>query len=144
MMLALRCSAVALVLALCCGAATAAPAAATDVAGVWKGTMDTQKGPVETTITIDPGTALAGKVHLAEYEGKIEKGRLEGDKISFEITIERGMITYEGTVSGDEMKPRSAQNPNIPLWFFHWARSGIVSTVSQCSAITPCSARNRA
>jgi hypothetical protein len=102
MKLALRYSILALVL--CCAVATAAPAAGPDLAGVWKGTMDTQMGPVETTITIDPGTAVAGKVHVAEYEGRIDKGKLEADKISFEITIEPGTITYEGTVSGDEMK----------------------------------------
>jgi hypothetical protein len=26
-----------------------------DLAGVWKGTMETQMGPVENTITIEPG-----------------------------------------------------------------------------------------
>ena len=43
--------------------ATIAPlahAAAPDLAGVWKGTMETQIGPAETTITIEPGAALAG------------------------------------------------------------------------------------
>jgi hypothetical protein len=39
-----------------------AHAAAADLAGVWKGTMETQIGPAETTITIDPGAALAGKL----------------------------------------------------------------------------------
>jgi hypothetical protein len=74
-----------------------------DLAGVWKGTMETQMGPVENTITIEPGPALAGKVHLATYEGRIEKGTLEGEAISFEITIEPGTIAYAGTVKGDEM-----------------------------------------
>jgi hypothetical protein len=97
-------STVTMVLALCCGGAALAPAADADIAGVWKGTMDTQMGPVETIITIDPGTTLAGKVKVSEYEGRIEKGRRDGDRISFEINIERGTITYDGTVSGDEMK----------------------------------------
>ena len=35
---------------------------ADDVAGTWKGTMETQMGPVETTITIKAGEALAGNV----------------------------------------------------------------------------------
>jgi hypothetical protein len=74
-----------------------------DTAGVWKGTMETQMGPVENTITIEPGPAFAGKVQLAAYEGRIEKGKLEGDAISFEITIEPGTIAYAGTVKGDEM-----------------------------------------
>jgi hypothetical protein len=37
-------------------------------------------------------------------QGKIEKGKLDGDTTSFEINIERGKISYEGTVAGDEMK----------------------------------------
>jgi hypothetical protein len=38
-----------------------AHAAAADLAGVWKGTMETQIGPAETTITIEAGSALAVK-----------------------------------------------------------------------------------
>jgi hypothetical protein len=99
----LRSSAVAVVFALLCCVASA-PAAAADLAGVWKGTMDTQMGPVETTITVDPGPALAGKVQLAAYEGKIDKAKVDGDKISFELTIERGTLSYTGALAGDEMK----------------------------------------
>ena len=87
-------------------ATTMAPlahAAAADLAGVWKGTMETQIGPTETTITVEPGAALAGKVQVATYEGRIEKGKVEGEKISFEVTIEPGTIAYAGTVKGDEM-----------------------------------------
>ena len=85
---------------------TAAPiahAAAADLAGVWKGTMETQIGPAETTITIEAGSALAGKVQVMTYEGRIEKGTVDGEKISFEISIEPGTIAYAGTVKGDEM-----------------------------------------
>jgi len=74
-----------------------------DFTGVWKGTMETQMGAVENTITIEPGPALAGKVQLATYEGRIEKGKVDGDTIAFEITIEPGTIAYAGTVKGDEM-----------------------------------------
>ena len=81
-----------------------AGARAADLAGVWKGTMETQMGAVENTITIEPGPALAGKVQLATYEGRIEKGKLDGDSIAFEITIEPGTIAYAGTVKGDEMR----------------------------------------
>jgi len=77
---------------------------APDIAGTWKGSMDTQMGMVETTITIQAGEALAGKVKVAEFEAKIENGKREGNKISFEINIEQGKLLYEGTVSGDEMK----------------------------------------
>jgi hypothetical protein len=81
-----------------------AQAAKPSVAGVWKGAMDTQMGAVETTITIDGVAPLAGTVQLADYTGTIENGALDGDKISFATTVQPGTITFEGTVSGDEMR----------------------------------------
>ena len=100
----LRYPVVALALALLSSPLAVATVAASDLAGAWKGTMDTQMGPVETTILVEAGPALAGSVKVAEYEGKMEKAKFDGDKISFEVAIERGTISYEGTVAGDEMK----------------------------------------
>ena len=77
---------------------------AADLAGTWKGSMETQIGETQVTITLQPGTALVGKVKAGEYEASIEKSKLDGDKIYFEINIEPGKVTYEGTVAGDEMK----------------------------------------
>jgi len=77
---------------------------AADVAGTWKGTMETEIGPVETTITIEAGAELTGSVKVSTYEGKIQRGKLEGSQISFAIDIEPGTISYSGTVGGDEMK----------------------------------------
>jgi hypothetical protein len=77
---------------------------AAGVAGTWKGSMETQMGNTEVVITIEPGAALAGNVKAGEYEAPIENGRLAGDKLSFEINIDPGKVTYEGTVAGDEMK----------------------------------------
>ena len=59
---------------------------------------------MEATITIQAGAALAGNVKMAEFEGKMEKAKLEGNKISFEINIQYGTVSFDGTVSGDEMK----------------------------------------
>ena len=94
--------AVALAIVLCGAMAAIGRAADVNVVGVWKGSMDTQIGAVENTITIDAAAPLAGTVKVGEYEGKIEKGKVEGDQISFLITIGPGTITYEGTVTGDE------------------------------------------
>jgi hypothetical protein len=77
---------------------------AADLAGTWKGSMETQMGATEVTITIQPGSALAGKVKAGEYETPMENARLDGDKISFEMNVEHGKVTYQGTVAGDEMK----------------------------------------
>ena len=89
---------------LACYGVSLAQVAAPDAKGVWKGTMETQMGAVETTITIDSVSPLAGTVHLADYAARIEKGVLDGQKIAFAITIEPGTITFEGAVAGDEMR----------------------------------------
>lgn len=77
---------------------------AADVAGTWKGSMETQVGATEITITFQRGAGLAGKVKAGEYEGPIENGKLTGDRISFDAVLDPGKIGFEGTVSGDEMK----------------------------------------
>lgn len=77
---------------------------AADLAGAWKGSMDTQMGATEVVITIQPGTALAGKVKAGDYSAPITNAKAEGDKVSFEIQIDPGTVAYEGVVSGDEMR----------------------------------------
>ena len=103
MMPRLRFAALSSLLVLGVSAHVLSQAAAAGVAGVWKGTMDTQMGPLETTITIDGAMPPVGTVRIADYTGKIENGSLDGDKVAFATTIEPGTITFEGTVSGDEM-----------------------------------------
>jgi opacity protein-like surface antigen len=80
------------------------PLSAADVAGVWKGAMETPMGPMETTITLQTGAELTGSVKTDFFESKIEKAKLEGGNISFEISMDFGKLGYEGTVAGDEMK----------------------------------------
>ena len=70
--------AVALAVVLCGAIAALAHAADVNVVGVWKGSMETQMGAVENTITIDAATPLAGTVDVGEYQGKIEKGAVDG------------------------------------------------------------------
>ena len=77
---------------------------AADLAGTWKGSMDTAGGETAVTITIKPGAALAGKIQTGEYEAEIENARVSGDEIFFEMKIGPGTVTYEGTVSGSEIK----------------------------------------
>lgn len=77
---------------------------AADLAGTWKGSMETQMGRTEVIITIQPGEALAGKIKAGDYEASIENAKVEGGKISFESNFAPGTVTYEGTVAGDEMK----------------------------------------
>jgi hypothetical protein len=85
---------------------TAVAALAVDVAGTWKGNMDTPNGALEATLTLKTdGNALSGSMTVMDNATKIENAVLNGDKISFEVNPEGiGKITYSGTVSGDEMK----------------------------------------
>ena len=75
-----------------------------DLAGTWKGSMETQMGQTDITITFQTGATATGKVQAGEYEGPIEKVKLAGESISFEANIAPGTLTFEGTVAGDEMK----------------------------------------
>jgi hypothetical protein len=86
------------------GAMMAFSVAAADLAGTWKGSMQTQVGESQVVITIQSGSGVAGKVQLADYEGAIENGKLAGEKISFETTIEPGKVGFEGTVAADQME----------------------------------------
>jgi hypothetical protein len=75
-----------------------------DVSGIWKGSIDSPMGPLANTITLQvDGEKVDGFVKADMFEGKIEKGALNGDKISFIINMEYGMLEYEGTITGDEM-----------------------------------------
>ena len=77
---------------------------AADLAGTWKGSMETQMGKTDVTITLTQGAVLAGKVKVGDYEAPIEKAQLAGDKLAFEMNIEHGKIAFEGTAGVDEMK----------------------------------------
>lgn len=76
---------------------------AADLAGTWKGSMETQMGPTSITITFEPGKLLTGKVQAGEYEGSIENAKLAGENLSFASNIGPGTLKFEGTVAGDQM-----------------------------------------
>jgi hypothetical protein len=78
--------------------------AAADLAGAWKGAMQTQMGETGVSITLKAGDAVEGTVKVNEYDAPISKGRLDGGKIYFEMNIEHGRLIFDGTVAGDEMK----------------------------------------
>lgn len=77
---------------------------AADLAGTWKGSMNTQAGDTQVMITIKPGTTLVGKVQAGDYEADITNGKVSGDEISFEMKIGPGTVSYQGKVTGDEMR----------------------------------------
>lgn len=77
---------------------------AAGLSGTWKGSMETQMGQTEIVITLKSGAGVEGKVQAGEYEGPIQDGRVDGQKISFTASIAPGTLQFSGTVSGDEMK----------------------------------------
>ena len=77
---------------------------AADVAGVWKGSVETQMGTMGITLTLQAGSGVAGDLASDMVEGKIVNGKLDGDKISFQVESGYGTLAFEGTVAGDEMK----------------------------------------
>jgi len=77
---------------------------AAEVAGVWKGSVETQMGTMGITLTFQAGSGVAGDLKSDMVEGKIANGKLDGDKVSFQVESSYGMLGFEGTVAGDEMK----------------------------------------
>ena len=95
---------------LCLMAIFAFSASAADVSGNWKGTADTPNGPVERTFVFKvDGHKLTGETTSSMF-GKltIEDGKVDGDDISFSVTVSiggnEGKVNYKGKVEGDTIK----------------------------------------
>ena len=95
----------------------AVAALAGDVAGTWKGSMETPMGTMELSATLKvDGKTVTGTMNFMGTDQKIQNGKLDGDKISFELPTEMATLTYKGTVSGDEMKLMfSVMDQEMPL-----------------------------
>jgi len=78
---------------------------AADVTGTWIGSFDTQMGPMENTIVIKTASPLTGTVATPQFPAlAMENAKLEGDKISFQVTTDYGKVVYSGTANADELK----------------------------------------
>lgn len=83
---------------------------AADVSGTWKGTADTQFGTVERTFVFKvDGNKLTGETSSDRFgKSTIEDGKIDGDNLSFTITINfqgnEAKVNYKGKVSGDTIK----------------------------------------
>jgi hypothetical protein len=82
--------------------------AATDVTGTWTGSISAPdgNGSFDLTFTFkQDGSALTGTVTAQQGEPlTISNGKVDGDKISFNVSFNNNTITHDGTVSGDEIK----------------------------------------
>ncbi|MCW5964794.1 MAG: hypothetical protein KIT83_12200 [Bryobacterales bacterium] len=76
-----------------------------DVAGTWKGALETQNGTLEIEYQFKAedgkltGTASSHMGSIAITDGKVD-----GDNITFTIATGEYTVVHKGTVSGDEMK----------------------------------------
>jgi hypothetical protein len=97
---------------------TTASALAADVSGSWAGDM---KGPdgsngfhLSFTFKVD-GAKLTGTVQGPQGEPiAITDGKVDGDKISFNVSVNGMVIIHEGTLVGDTIKlsSKSDQGPS--------------------------------
>jgi hypothetical protein len=75
------------------------------VAGTWKGTLETPNGAQENTFVLKvDGEKLTGSVTGMMGTVDISDGKVDGDKVSFAISTDFGLIKYSGAVKGDDMK----------------------------------------
>jgi opacity protein-like surface antigen len=91
-------------------ALSAIMALAADVTGTWKGEAPAngKGGPPSFTFK-QAGSALTGTSSVRGADVEISNGKVDGDKISFEVSFDagdKGKMTnkYSGTVSGTTMK----------------------------------------
>jgi hypothetical protein len=81
--------------------------AATDVTGVWTGKMVGQNGDdFQITFTFkQDGAKLTGTVGGPMGDPmEITEGKVDGDKLSFNVSFNGMTIKHEGVVSGDTIK----------------------------------------
>jgi hypothetical protein len=88
----------------------AVTASAADVSGTWKGTADTPNGTVERTFVFKvDGQKLTGETSSDRFgKSVIQDGKVDGDNISFTITVNiggtEGKVNYKGKVQGDAIQ----------------------------------------
>jgi len=92
-------------------AAFALAAAATDVSGTWSGSMiatgpDGQERDNGVTLVLkQAGTEITGTAGpSADHQMPIQKGTIEGDKITLEVAVGEGIFKLDLVLQGDHIK----------------------------------------
>lgn len=84
-------------------------ASAADVAGTWKGTIDTPNGAMENTFVLKvDGDKLTGTVAMGQFgDAEISEGKLDGENVSFVVARSFNgndfKLTYKGKVKDNQM-----------------------------------------
>jgi hypothetical protein len=99
-------------------ALTSAAAFAAELTGAWSGEMSGQNGGtfhISYTFKQD-GAKLTGFVKSPQGDLiEIADGKLDGDKVSFNLTVHGTTIWHEGTMSGDTLKlTTKSDDPGYP------------------------------
>jgi hypothetical protein len=97
---------------------------ASDITGTWTGSMSTGDNQIPLTYKFtQDGAKLTGSVTGPAGEIPLSEGKVDGDKISFYVTVQVGdqpsRFTSTGTVKGDEIvletKGESFSSPPMTL-----------------------------
>jgi hypothetical protein len=111
-----------LVLAVALCVLALAPLHAADVDGKWSGSIDTPMGAIPITFTFKAdGATLSGSMGGPDGgEIPIKNGKADGNKISFNVSIDFGGMSldfaYTGTLSGDTLQ-MSSDFMGMPFMF---------------------------
>ena len=88
--------------------AVAAVAISADLSGNWKGQVNRPDGQPETTVDLQlkqDGETITGRIGSGNSDtAPIEKAKLEGDKLSFEVVGNSSTFKVRLDVAGDAMK----------------------------------------
>lgn len=85
-------------------------AVAADVDGKWTGSVSTPNGdfPQAFTFKADGANLTGSMTGIDGMEVAIKDGKVDGNTISFSVSLDFGgmtfMLTYKGVLSGEEMK----------------------------------------
>jgi hypothetical protein len=81
-------------------AATALAALAADVSGKWVGSVETPNGPLELTYEFKAeGETLTGTVASAMGSLPLNKGKVAGGVLTYEVALENSVITHEARMN---------------------------------------------
>jgi|SRR5262245_22252749 len=111
-----------LVLAVALVVATLVPLRAADVDGKWTGSLDTPMGAIPMVFSFKAdGASLSGSQTGPDGgEIPIKNGKVDGNRISFNISIDVGGMSldfaYTGTVTGDTLQ-MSSDFMGMPFMF---------------------------
>lgn len=100
--------------------------AATNVTGNWTGSMNSPDGN-SFTLTFSfkqDGQKLTGTVEGPQGQPMdIENGKVDGNKLSFDVSFNGMTITHEGTIEGNEIKMTTkSQDGQMPPMDFTLTR----------------------